>query len=68
MSEYTEKRIVEELTDIRRAVQDLVDACKMLARVIAPDRAEAEIINMALEQSKRDEREAAEKYRSPVGD
>lgn len=68
MSEYAEKRVVAELTDIRHAIEDLVDACKMLARVIAPDRAEAEIIRMALEQSKRDEREAAEKYGPPVRD
>lgn len=39
MSEYTDKIILQELADIRRAVEDLVDAFKMLARVIGPDRA-----------------------------
>lgn len=63
MTDHYEKTIVEELTAIRRAVEDLVDAFKMLARTIAPDRADAQIIKMMLEASARDEREAAEKYR-----
>ncbi len=68
MTDYYDKRIVEELTAIRRAVEDVVDAFKMLARTIAPDRAEEEILKMMREASARDEREAAEKYRESPGD